>query len=165
MGNTLIPSDPEDPGYEILEPYNITAEVLKGLSLTDEELGLFDQQAATLYSGRSFLQLGETEREAYFEAIFSGEQFEEGIGQQLLRVLEQVRTAVFRVYYNNYPQHTLPRDSDGLPIFPDGDMHQITNPNSKALVTGWDVAGFSGPLTWEEEQRRRELLKEIDWQE
>jgi hypothetical protein len=32
-------------------------------------------------------------------------------------------------------------------------------------VTGWDVAGFRGPLTWEEEERRRAYYKKIDWVE
>jgi hypothetical protein len=32
-------------------------------------------------------------------------------------------------------------------------------------VTGWDVAGFMGPLSWEEEERRREIVKRIDWRE
>ena len=36
LGDTLIPSDPGDPGYKTLEPFNITAEVLKGMPVTDE---------------------------------------------------------------------------------------------------------------------------------
>ena len=165
MGDTLIPSDPEDPGYKTLEPYNITAEVLKRLDAAEEELGLFNREAAALYSGKSFLQLSEKEREAYFEAVFSGEKFDKQTGQKLLRVLGQVRKRVFTVFYKNYPEHTLPRDSKGIPILPDGDTHQITNPNTKTLVTGWDIAGFTGPLSWAEEERRRELLKKIDWKE
>ncbi|MBI4463424.1 MAG: GMC family oxidoreductase, partial [Acidobacteria bacterium] len=39
------------------------------------------------------------------------------------------------------------------------DTHQITNPNTKQLVTGWDVAGFKGPMEWEEEEQRRAMMK------
>jgi len=31
LGDTLIPSSPGDPGYKTLEPYNITAEIMKGV--------------------------------------------------------------------------------------------------------------------------------------
>ena len=165
MGDTLIPSDPGDPGYKTLEPFNITAEVLKGMPVTDEELGLFNSQAAGLYSGKNFVQLSEKEREGYFDAVFSGERFDKDTAQKLQRVLSQVREKVFQVYYKNYPEHTLPRDSKGIPILPAGDTHQITNPNTARVVTGWDVAGYMDPLTWAEEERRRELVKKFDWKE
>ncbi|OFW28920.1 MAG: hypothetical protein A3J28_01170 [Acidobacteria bacterium RIFCSPLOWO2_12_FULL_60_22] len=165
MGDTLIPSDPGDPGYKTLEPFNITAEVMKNLSVTAEELGLFNSQAAVIYSGKNFAQLSEKEREGYFDAVLSGEKLERETAQKLQRTMRQVRERVFQVFYRNYPEHTLQRDSKGIPILPDGDLHQITNPNTKTLVTGWDVAGYIGPLTWAEEERRRELLKKIDWKE
>jgi hypothetical protein len=72
---------------------------------------------------------------------------------------------VLVVYYQNYPEHRLARDKNDVPILPPGDQHQITNPNTERIVTGWDVAGFRGPLTWEEEERRRAYYKTIDWQE
>jgi len=165
MGDTLIPSDPGDPGYKTLEPFNITAEVLKSLPVTDEELGLFNSQAAGIYSGKNFVQLSEKEREGYFDAVLSGERFDRETAQKLQRTMRQVRERVLQVFYKNYPEHTLQRDSKGIPILPDGDLHQITNPNTKTLVTGWDVAGYIGPLTWAEEERRRELVKKIDWKE
>ena len=165
MGDTLIPSDPGDPGYRTLEPFNITAEVLKSLPVADEELGLFNTQAAGIYSGKNFVQLSEKEREGYFDAVLSGEKFDKETAQKLQRTVGQVRERVFQVFYRNYPEHTLQRDSKGIPILPDGDLHQITNPNTKTLVTGWDVAGYIGPLTWAEEERRRELVKKIDWKE
>ena len=165
MGETLIPSDPGDPGYKTLEPFNITAEVMKELEVSDEELGLFNTHAASLYSGKSFVQLGEREREGYFDAVAAAEKFDKATGQKLQGVLRRVRQRVFQVYYNNYPEHTLPRDGKGVPLLPAGDTHQITNPNTTKLVTGWDVAGFMGPLTWAEEERRRELVKKIDWKE
>ncbi len=166
IGDTLIPSDPGDPGYESLEPYNITAEVLKELQVSDEELVLFDGQAGELFSGRTFLQLKESERASYFDAVFSGDQFDDqGTGEKLQQTLRRIRQRVFQVYYKNYPEHVLPRDGKGVPVLPPGDTHQITNPNTKGLVTGWDASGFMGPLTWEEEQRRRAIVEKIDWRD
>ena len=158
LGDVLIPSDPGDPGYKTLEPYNITAEVMKDWPVSDEELVLLNSQAGELFSGKTFLQLKETERESYFDSVFAGER-----GEDLRRTLWRIRQRVFRVFYKNYPEHALPRDRQGVPILPPGDTHQITNPNTKRLATGWDVSGFMGPLTWEEEQRRRSIVEKIDW--
>ena len=90
---------------------------------------------------------------------------DEETAQTLRRALQGIRRRVFQVYYSNYPEHALPRDADGVPVLPAGDTHQITNPNTTALVTGWDTAGYMGPLTWEEEERRRALVQKIDWKE
>ncbi len=158
LGDVLIPSDPGDPGYRTLEPYNITAEVMKDLPVSDEELVLLNNQAGELFPGKTFLQLKERERESYFDSVFSGER-----GEELRRTLGRIRQRVFRVFYKNYPEHALPRDRQGVPILPPGDTHQITNPNTQVLSTGWDVSGFMGPLTWEEEQRRRSIVEKIDW--
>jgi hypothetical protein len=158
LGDVLIPSDPGDPGYKTLETYNITAEVMKDLPVSDEELVLLNSQAGELFSGKTFLQLKESERESYFDSVFSGER-----GEELQRTLMRIRQRVFQVFYKNYPEHALPRDRQGAPILPPGDTHQITNPNTKGVSTGWDVSGFMGPLTWEEEQRRRSIVEKIDW--
>ena len=58
MGDTLIPTDPGDPGYRTLEPYNITAEVLKQLQVSDEDLAEFDAGARSKY-GKGFAELAE----------------------------------------------------------------------------------------------------------
>jgi hypothetical protein len=158
LGDVLIPSDPGDPGYKTLEPYNITAEVMKDWRVSDEELVLLNSQAGQLFPGKTFLQLKETEQESYFDSVFSGDQ-----GEDLRRTLLSIRRRVFQVFYKNYPEHALPRDSQGAPILSPGDTHQITNPNTKGLATGWDVSGFMGPLSWEEEQRRRSIVEKIDW--
>ncbi len=164
LGDTLIPSDPGDPGYKTLEPYNITAEVLKELQVSDEDLLLFNLQAGELFSGKTFLQLKESERASYFDSVFSGEKFaDQETGEKLRQVLQRTRRRVFQVYYRNYPEHALPRDDKGVPILSPGDTHQITNPNTAGLATGWDVSGYMGPLTWEEEQRRRSIVEKIDW--
>ncbi|MBI2821180.1 MAG: twin-arginine translocation signal domain-containing protein, partial [Acidobacteria bacterium] len=73
LGDTLIPSGPDDPGYSTLEPYNITAEVMKGLaSLSDEYLALFNTECAARFDGRTFLELPERERAEYLNRIADG---------------------------------------------------------------------------------------------
>ncbi len=105
LGDVLIPSDPGDPGYRTLEPYNITAEVMKDFPVSDEELVLLNSQAGELFSGKTFLQLEESERESYFDSAFSGDQ-----GEEIRRTLLRIRQRVFQVYYKNYPEHALTRD-------------------------------------------------------
>ena len=166
IGDTLIPSDPGDPGYKVLEDHNITAEVMKQLSVEADDLALFNSHAAEMFSDKEFLQLSESEREQYFDAVFAGDSIaDQETAQTLRRVLQRIRQRVFQVYYSNYPEHALPRDADGVPILPAGDTHQITNPNTTALITGWDTAGYMGPLSWEEEERRRTIVQKIDWKE
>jgi len=33
----------------------------------------------------------------------------------------------------------------------------------EAGVTGWDIAGYRGPLTWEQEEKRRAEVQKIHW--
>ena len=167
LGDTIIPSDPGDPGYRTLEPYNITAEVMKGLTgLSDEDLDTFNNGAGSFFSGRTFVDLGESERADYLNLIIDGSRISDaGLRGTLQSVYRLTRIRVLVIYYQNYPEHRLPRDANDVPILPPGDSHQITNPNTERVVTGWDVAGFRGPLTWEEEERRREYYKKIDWKE
>ncbi len=165
LGDTIIPSDPGDPGYRTLEPYNITAEVMKGLSgLSDDNLAAFNSSAASFFSGKTFLELSESQRADYLNLIIDGSRIaDQQLRGQLQSVYRLTRIRVLVIYYQNYPEHRLPRDSNDVPILPPGDTHQITNPNTDRVVTGWDVAGFRGPLTWEEEERRRAYYKKIDW--
>ena len=167
LGDTIIPSDPGDPGYRTLEPYNITAEVMKGLSgLSDDSLSAFNGSAASFFSGKTFLDLSESQRADYLNLIIDGSRItDQTLRGQLQSVYRLTRIRVLVVYYQNYPEHRLPRDANDVPILPPGDTHQITNPNTDRVVTGWDVAGFRGPLTWEEEERRRAYYKKIDWVE
>ena len=149
-----------------MEGHNITAEVLKELEVSEEDLALFNSEAGGMFGGRTFVQLKEEERGKYFEAVDGGKVgSNKEVTGKLQRALRRVRQRVYQVYYSNYPEHAMPRDKNGVPILPVGDQHQITNPNTKGLVTGWDVAGFMGPLTWQEEERRREKVKKIDWKE
>ena len=167
LGDTIIPSDPGDPGYRTLEPYNITAEVMKGLTgLADDDLSTFNSSAGSFFSGKSFVDLSESERADYLNLIIDGSRISDAsVKGTLQSVYRLTRIRVLVVYYQNYPEHRLPRDANDVPILPPGDTHQITNPNTERVVTGWDVAGFRGPLTWEEEERRREYYKTIDWKE
>ncbi len=93
LGDVLIPSDPGDPGYKTREPYNITAEVMKDLPVSDEELVLLNSQVGELFSGKTFLQLKESERESYFDSVFSGER-----GEELQPILLGNRRRVFQVF-------------------------------------------------------------------
>ncbi|CAN5774484.1 hypothetical protein BH18ACI4_BH18ACI4_00510 [soil metagenome] len=167
LGDTLIPTDPGDPGYLSLEPYKITEEVMKGLTgIKDADLEALNKGSAGFFDGREFLELTETQRADYLRLIIDGSNFTNKAQLKGLQsVYEQTRTRVFTVFYQNYPENVIPRDQHGIPILKPGDKHQITNPNTKNLVTGFDIAGFKGPLTWEEEEERRAKFRKIDWQE
>jgi len=167
LGDTLIPTDPGDPGYKSLEPYQITDEVMKGLEvLPDSDLDAFNQGSAAFFANRTFLQLTESQRAEYLRLIIEGDKFTSKAQLRTLqRVYRQTRTRVFTVFYQNYPENVIPRDPHGVPILKPGDQHQITTLNTNKLVTGWDIAGFQGPLTWEEEEQRRAMFKKISWDE
>lgn len=162
LGDTLVPSTP-DPGYKSLEGYNITAEVLKGLTiLSDADLRDFNEASRPHFSGKSFLELGDAERERYLNLIIEGSLIKDAA---LLRTLQKVyrltRVRVFTVYYSNYPEHIVPRDENDVPILPPGDQHEITNPNTNRIVTGWDIAGYEPQLSWEHEEERRARAKRL----
>ncbi len=167
LGDTLIPSQPGDPGYKDLEAYKITEEVLKALpGVSDADLELLNERAKAKFGGKSFLELSETQRAQYLRQIMDGS----GVGdakelEGLQRVYRNTRRRVFTLYYSNFPEHEWPRDKNGVPILKPGDQHQITNPNTKQLITGWDQIGFIGALTWEEEERHRNIVKKSHWHE
>jgi len=107
LGDTLIPSTPA-PGYKSLEPYNITAEVLKGLQLLqDKDLQQFNEASRAFFGGKTFLELNESQREEYLNLIIDGSQIGDS---RLLRTLKKTyyltRARVFTVYYQNYPSNT-----------------------------------------------------------
>ncbi len=163
LGDTLIPTDPGDPGYKSLEAYQITEEVMKKLEvISDADLEEFNKGSAALFADRSFLQITSSQRSDYLKQIIDGSKFNDKTNLRTLqRVYRQTRTRVFTVFYQNYPENVIPRDQNGMPILKAGDKHQITNPNTKEVVTGWDIAGFKGPLSWEEEEERRAKFKRI----
>jgi hypothetical protein len=165
LGDTLIPTDPGDPGYRSLEVYKITEEVMKGLTaLGDADLETFAKGSAAFFDGRHFLQLTASQRADYLRLIIDGSKFTDKAQLRVLqRVYRQTRTRVFDLFYRNYPENVIPRDQSGAPILKPGDKHQITNPNTKQIVTGWDAAGFKGPMTWEEEETARAKFRRLGW--
>ena len=75
------------------------------------------------------------------------------------------RVRILKSYYSNYPAHEVKRNAAGEAILRPGDTHQISNPNllkDKKIVTGWDIAGFKGPLGWEEEEQLRAKAKKTN---
>ena len=167
LGDAIIPSDPGDPGYKDLEPHKITAEVLKALpGVSDSDLELLNERTKGKFGGKTFLELAEPQRAQYLQQILDGTAVTDAKELETLRrVFRNTRRRVVTLYYSNFPEHEWPRDNRGMPILKPGDLHQITNPNTQQLVTGWDQSGFFGPLTWEEEERRRNLMKKIHWHE
>lgn len=161
LGDTLIPSSPGDPGYKDLEIYNITAEILKGVgSIPDQDLAMLNSESAAHFGGKTFVELSESQRADYLNMIVDGVNIADSrVLDRLQGIYRLVRARVFIVYYQNYPQHTAPRDDHGIPILQPGNDHQITSPNQPGVVTGWDIAGWKGPMTWEEEEERRNRFK------
>ena len=167
LGDALIPSDPGDPGYKDLDPYGITDEVLRALpDISDADLELFNERCRGMFDGKTFLELTEPQRADYLREIVKGSAVNDPkeLGT-LRRVYRNTRRRVLGLYYSNFPEHQWPRDKNGMPILKPGDLHQITNPNTTQVVTAWDQVGFHGPLTWDEEERRRNVVKKIHWHE
>ncbi len=186
LGSIFIPSKPGDPGYAELETHGITEYVMRpttGIAATNESrlinnaaaaaenvqdfptegLGQFNTAAQQFFDGKSFLDLDEKQREQYLAMIVDGKKITDQEQQKrLLAFYRRARSRILTVYYKNYPFNSVKRNVDGEPVLHPSDTHQITNPNvwkDKKIVTGWDVAGYGGPLTWEEEEQLREKAK------
>jgi choline dehydrogenase-like flavoprotein len=158
LGGLFIPSRPADPGYKELEKYGITKYVMQNLPAGAVEA--FNSAAKQFFEGKAFLELGEKQREQYLELIIDGSKIADAeLRTRLQTFYRGARARILSVYYQNYPEHEVKRNAQGEPILKPGDTHQITNPNTKQIVTGWDIAGFKGPLDWEEEERRRAIAK------
>ena len=183
LGDTLIPTAGGYPGYRRLERYGITKEVLAGVQgLEQQEFNVFNAASRDFFAGRSFVDLGETERTEFlqwvasslpagsFAPVDSGSapgRLVEVLADEVLgtvqKIFRLVRLRVFTVFYQNFPEHKVPRDGRKIPVLAAGDTHQIINPNTSELVTGWDVANFPGPLSWAEEEERRAKWMKIHW--
>ncbi len=181
LGETLIPTAE---GYQHLEQHGITDEVLKGLGmLSQQELNLFNAAAGEVFSGKSFLDLTAEQRTEYLNKIVAsfpagafndpepspaaaGElkaKLDASAVETLQKVFRLTRNRVMVVFYRNFPEDHIAHDKNQFPLMQPGDLHQIVNPNTKQLVTGWDVAGFPGPLSWDEEEARRAKWMKIRW--
>jgi hypothetical protein len=165
LGDTLIPSGSGKPGFKSFQPDGITEEVNKSLTALQDELFVdFNQASARFFEGRAFTELGEEDRARFLRKVISGEGFRDrALHQKVHRLYRLVRMSVFRVFYSNFPEGRIARDTDGIPIPKPGELHQITNPNSPDRVTGWDIAGYRGPLTWEQEEKQRAEVQKIHW--
>jgi hypothetical protein len=164
LGDALIPSAPGDPGYRDLEAHGISQEVLKGLQgLSDDLLGALNRSSQELFEGKNLVDLEEKEREKYLKAIIGGQSFvDQGTLLKLQTAYKLLRLRILTVYYQNFPENRVPKDARGVPTTPD--PHQISNPNTRELVTGWDVANYPGPVTWQEEEKLRARMKNILWE-
>lgn len=160
LGDTLIPTEPNDPGYRSLERYKITEEVMKGLeAVKDSDLEAFDKGSEAFF-GKSFVALTQEKRAEYLRLVIDGSKFTDKAQVKVIqRVYRQTRARVFTIFYQNFPENVVARDDNGIPIVKAGNVHQITNPNTRRIVTGWDIAGFGGPFTWEQEVERRQKYK------
>jgi len=161
LGSVFIPSKPGDPGYKELESHGITGYVME--SFPAEALDVFNGIAQQFFEGKSFLDLDGTQREQYLALIADGSRIADADQRaRLQRFYRSARARILSVYYKNYPFHEAKRNAEGEPILQPGDTHQITSPNvwkDKKIVTGWDVAGYKGPLGWEEEEQVRAKAK------
>ncbi len=183
LGDTLIPTAAGYPGYRRLERYGITTEVLAGLQgLEQQEFNVFNSASREFFAGKSFVDLGEAERADFLQSVASSlptgsfapidpgaasGRLVEVLGNEDLETVQKifrlVRLRVFTVFYQNFPEHKVPRDGRKIPVLAAGDEHQIINPNTSELVTGWDVANYPGPLSWAEEEERRAKWMKIHW--
>ena len=183
LGGVFIPSRPGDPGYKDLESYGITDYVLKNLQVSEPEenykrsgvpsedaahvtgeglLEEFNNTSKPFFEGKTFLELDDQQKEQYLELIADGNKITDAeLRSKLQLFYRAARNRILTVYYQNYPEHEVKRNAQGVPILKPGDTHQITNPNTKKLVTGWDVAGFNGPMKWEEEEQQRAKMKKL----
>ncbi len=177
LGDLFIPSAAGDPGYKDLESYGITDYVLKHLKIaggggSGEEgsssgggsgvAELFNTAAREFFQGKTFLELDVKQREDYLETIIDGRKIsDEKLRTQLQTFYRASRASILSAYYKNYPEHEAKRNDKGETILKPGDQHQITTPNTKQLVTGWDIANFKGPLNWEQEEQQRAKMKKV----
>jgi hypothetical protein len=163
LGETIIPSDPGDPGFKDLEAHGITEEVNKALRpLKDAAFMRFNEAAKPFFQGRGFVELNDEERADFLRKVIAGKEITDA---GVRRIYKFARITVLKVFYSNFPENKIPRDAKGIPILRpgDGELHQITVPNTRNLVTGWDIAGYRGPLTWEQEQRMRADIEKVHW--
>ena len=96
--------------------------------------------------------------------VIDGEEFaDKTLHRRVRRLYRLARIAVFRVFYSNFPDHKILRNTRGVPVVKPGDLHQITVPDTPDLTTGWDIAGYRGPLSWEQEEQGRAEMSRIHW--
>jgi choline dehydrogenase-like flavoprotein len=158
LGGLFIPSRPGDPGYKELESYGITEYVMRNLQADAVEA--FNAPAQQFFDGKNFLDLDKNQQQKYLELIVDGSTIANAEHRTRLQAFYRAaRARILTVYYKNYPEHEVKRNAQGEPILKPGDTHQITNPNTNKIVTGWDIAGYKGQPDWEEEEQLRAKAK------
>ncbi|MBI2816811.1 MAG: twin-arginine translocation signal domain-containing protein [Acidobacteria bacterium] len=185
LADTIIPTANGYPGYRRLEQYGITDEVLKGLTgIRPDEYNTFNAAAQEFFP-KPFLDLNELDRAAFLEIVadsFPPQTWDAGstkqskgasaqlytklnkdVVEKIQKVFRMTRLRVLTIFYQNFPENKIARDKNRIPILRPGDTHQILDPNTPVLVTGWDVANFRGPLSWQEEESRRAKWMKIHW--
>jgi hypothetical protein len=172
LGDVIIPTDgPSYPGYRRLEEHGISARVLDQLRhldrVTPADLTLFNESARN-FTGKNFLESDASGRGSYLEVLFAGTdgpktRLDAATMKSLQRTLKLSRDRILTVFYRNFPYDTVDRDENGFPI--PNRPHEIFDLKKTNLVTGWDVAGHRGPLSWVEEEDRRNRFKKILWSE
>jgi hypothetical protein len=167
LGDTLIPTDgPKYPGYKRLEPQKISEQVWNNLRrlerVTPAEIQSFNHAASAAF-GKTFVDLDADGRNAYLETIVKQpDKLDQSHAAAATKVFTSARRQVFTLFYRNFPYHTIERDQAGVPIPSDAE-HQVIHPKKGSLETGWDIAGFRGPLSWTEEEERRTRMMKIHW--
>src|SRR5262249_34522343 len=133
----------------------------------------FNNAARQFFNGKTFLELAEPQRVEYLKKVAAGGALVDATDGRNFRAVEgawqsditdmalrmklhafyrRARQRLLGLYYSNYPENKVKRDANNVPILRPGDTHQETNPNTKALVTGWDITGEGGAWTWAEEE-------------
>src|SRR5665811_679914 len=70
LGDTIIPTAPDNPGYRHLEQYGITEEILKALpGISQQDLNVFNDSAGEFFNGKSFLDLNADQRTEFLSLI------------------------------------------------------------------------------------------------
>lgn len=164
LGDTLIPTEePRYPGYRRLERFHISGYVWNQLRVVDRvtapNLALFNESPEA-NTGKTFVELDPAQRATYVEQLFAATESP----TVPHKVLLQARERIFSIFYHNFPYQTIDRDEKGTPIASD-QLHQIINPKKSDAITGWDIAGYRGPLSWAEEEQRRARFRKIHWHE
>jgi ABC-type antimicrobial peptide transport system permease subunit len=160
IGDIIIPSTPGKPGYTTLETHGITVEVMKKLSsFTIDQFLKFDEECKKLNNGISFIALPIDKRTNFL--MFIHEKKITSANKFICEMIYNLsRISIFTAYYQNFPE-IVKRDSNDIPILASDDKHQIINPNTTGLYTGWDRANFTGPWGWEQEDSRRKYIIEL----
>src|SRR6185295_8479976 len=120
-----------------------------------------NESAKEHFGGKRFLDLDAKQREEYLHTIMDEHKITDAaLRKDLMGFYRAARSRIMTVYYQNYPESAPKHKPNGEVVFAPGDTNQSTpNPNTTKVVTGWDVAGYAGPVNGPEETQLREMMK------